>query len=116
MSLKHLGIWLIIAFGASSLPGKARSPSGAAQSAFKLYEQHQHTASADRFDRALKQWQDARILYYAALANRAASREARARQLFQYLVANHPQTQEAAYAQKALEASTTSPAQVGPHS
>jgi len=73
------------------------------RSALNLYNQQKYAAAADAFERIIQTSSpNPTLYYYAALANRGSNRELRANQLFKYLVANYPNTQEAIYAQKAL--------------
>jgi len=71
--------------------------------AWKLYTQRQYAASAAAYETCLSAGHlDARVCYCAALANREAQRAARAKQLFDYLIANFPQSAEAGLAKSAL--------------
>lgn len=72
------------------------------KSAFTLYEQHNYSAAAASFERLLQRNPNARLCYYAALANRASAKELRAQQLFQYVISNYPNTLEASYCKQAL--------------
>lgn len=73
----------------------------AMSNAWTLYNQHKYPASADAFEALIKSsTPNARLYYYAALSNRACSRNARAKQLAQYIVANFAGSTEAGYAQK----------------
>lgn len=73
----------------------------ATPSAYTLYAQQNYAASADAFETLIRSSRpDARLYYYAVLANRACNRGARARQLSQYITANFPGTTEATYAAK----------------
>src|SRR4029077_19951740 len=62
-----------------------------------------YAQSADAFETLLRTSQcDARVYYYAALANQAAKRDARAKQLFAYIATNFHGTAEAQNAMKVL--------------
>ncbi len=80
----------------------------ALRSAWALYNQHKLAASADAFETLIRtSAPNARLYYYAALACRGNNRNARAKQLCQYLIANFPTTTEADYAQKMYPGSGT---------
>lgn len=71
------------------------------QSAYTLYGQRNYAASADAFEALIRSSApNARLYYYAVLANRACNRGARARQLSQYIIANFAGSTEATYAAK----------------
>lgn len=73
------------------------------QNALNLYNQRQYAAAADAFERVIKTSRpNARLYYYAALANSASLRQTRAKQLFEYIAVHYAGTQEASYAQNAL--------------
>jgi hypothetical protein len=73
------------------------------QVAYTLYQLKQYAASADKYETILRTAApEARLYYYAALANRESGRTARAKQLFQYVATNFSTTAEAGYAQTAL--------------
>jgi Calpain family cysteine protease len=66
-----------------------------------LYSQQKYAASADAFESLIRtSTPNARLYYYAALANRGSNRFGRAKQLCQYVITNFPGSGEAAYAQK----------------
>lgn len=79
-------------------PAQAQDAAGA----WKLYGQRQYAASADAFEKVFpKAPPSSRLYYYAGLANREAQRTARARQLFDYVIANFATSPEAALAKAA---------------
>lgn len=66
-----------------------------------LYTQHQYVQCADAFDALIKtSAPNARLYYHAALANRACNRNARAKQLCQYIATNFRAAPELGYVQK----------------
>ncbi len=70
-------------------------------SAWALYSEQKYAASADAFESLIRSSApNARIYYYAALANRGSNRMGRAKQLCLYIIANFPKSPEAAYASK----------------
>ncbi len=72
-----------------------------AADAYALYAQQKYVASADAFENLIHSSPpNARLYYYAVLANRAGNRSARARQLSLYITTNFPNTTEATYAAK----------------
>jgi|GEM_PF-518543 len=85
-------------------PAGAQSGSGQAptmQSAWALYTKNQFKESADAFEQVLKTSKpNARLYYYAAMANFRSSNRARARQLCQYIVQNFGGTTEAVHSAK----------------
>ena len=100
-SKKFLSIGLLVIATSCQLSASAQAP-GSEQDAFSLYSAHRYAAAADSFERLIRTKPSPRLCYYAALSNRASSREMRAMQLFQYVVTNYPHTTEAAYAQQGL--------------
>lgn len=69
--------------------------------AWDLYNQKKFAASADAFEALIKSsTPNARLYYYAALANRACNRNARGKQLCQYIASTFVGSTEASYAQK----------------
>lgn len=69
--------------------------------AYALYNQQKYAQAADAFEALIRTaTPNARLYYYAVLANRGSNRMARAHQLCQYLVANFPSTTEASYAER----------------
>jgi hypothetical protein len=103
MSSKYcaLGLALIITLS-SQMAFAQPASSGGDQLAMGLYSQHKYAAAAVEFEKLIHAAPSARLCYYAALANRASSKEMRARQLFQYVVTSYPRSLEAGYAQQAL--------------
>ncbi len=76
----------------------------AVRNAWALYTQQKYAASADAFESLIKtSTPNARLYYYAAMANKSCNRTERAKQLNQYVATNFPGSPEAAYAQKALK-------------
>lgn len=84
-------------------PVMAQSDAGT-QNAINLYNQHSYASAADAFEVELKKaTPNARLYYYAAMANKECNRSARAKQLFDYLIKNFPTTGEGRYAQQAIK-------------
>jgi hypothetical protein len=75
------------------------------RSAWALCTQQKYAASADAFEALIRAaTPNARLYYYAAVANRSANRTARAKQLADYVINNFPNTAESAQAQKMFPA------------
>lgn len=73
-----------------------------AVSAWKLYTLKQYDASANAFEKVFTTAKpEPRLYYYAGLANTAAHRNARAKQLFDYVITNFAGTPECELARKA---------------
>ena len=73
----------------------------ALRSAWALYTQQKYRESSDAFEALIaNSTPSARLYYYAALANRACNRSARAKQLCQYIATTFASSPEAAYAQR----------------
>jgi hypothetical protein len=72
------------------------------RNAISLYTQHNYSAAASAFEPIIQKNPSPGLCYYAALSNRACAKEARARQLFQYVVQNYPKSVEASYCKQAL--------------
>ncbi len=73
----------------------------ALRSAWSLYNAQKYRESSDAFEALIaSSTPNARLYYYAALANRACNRTARAKQLCQYISTTFASAPEAAYAQK----------------
>lgn len=73
----------------------------ALRSAWALYGQNKYRESADAFEALIASSSpNARLYYYAAISLRAANRNARAKQICQYVATNFPASQEAAFAKK----------------
>lgn len=83
-------------------PAVAQSSPAALEQATYLYSKGKFAAAADSFERIIRVQPTARACYYAALSCRSSGREARAQQLFQYIVTNFPSSQEAAICKTAL--------------
>lgn len=80
----------------------------AMRNAWLLYTQRKFGGAADGFESLLaSQPPSARLYYYAALANREAGRQLRAKQLFEYIAAHFAKSQEATYAQQQLHAKSS---------
>lgn len=85
----------------------------ALRNAYALYCQQKYAISADAFELLLrKSTPNARLYYYAALANKGANRTARAKQLCQYVIANFSSSAEAKSARTMFDASTAAAASV----
>lgn len=83
---------LLVGLPACAADQKITSP-------YTLYSQQNYAAASDGFESLMRTSPpNARLYYFAVLANRACNRNARARQLSQYIVTNFPGTTEAAYA------------------
>lgn len=100
MLAKSPWLELVVAFTISCCGSAAFAQNGA--DPFALYEQHKYAQAADRFEQLIKTNPSARVCYYAALSCRAAARQNRSRQLFEYVVSTYGGTTEASYAQQAL--------------
>lgn len=98
-ALKSYAILALIAASvAQAYPAEAEDAVGA----WKLYGQKQYDASANAFEKVFTTAKpEARLYYYAGLANSAARRNARAKQLFDYVIANFAGTPEAELAKTA---------------
>lgn len=92
-----LAALFIMPFCVSSVNGQADTAPNSS-SAWALYTANKFADSADMFEAVLKKSSpSARLYYQAAIANYAANRRARARQLCTYVVKNFKSTQEAAH-------------------
>lgn len=94
---------LSIAFLQTTLFTFAAGPvdESALRNAWALYNQQKYAASADAFEKLISSsTPNARLYYYAALAVRSDNRNARAKQLCQYIVTNFPKAAEVANVQK----------------
>lgn len=78
-----------------------------AQAAINLYKQKQFIPAADAFEKIIKRQCTATYCYYAALSSRAAHRELRAKQLFEYVVKAFPTSVEASYCKKVIGSPAT---------
>ncbi len=77
------------------------------RNAWSLYGQQKFAASADAFEAIIRtSAPSARLYYFAVLANRGCGRNARAKQLSDYVTAHFPTTQESAFCQKLFPTST----------
>ncbi len=97
ISLTHflLPTVFLLNFNPSS-PAADAVDESALRSAYALYSQQKYAVSADAFELLIrKSTPNARLYYYAALANKGANRTARAKQLCQYVIANFSSTAEA---------------------
>ena len=71
--------------------------------AVQLYNQKAYGPATDAFERLLStSTPEPNLYYYAALANLGIRQEARAKQLFQYIVTNFPRSVQASYSRTAL--------------
>lgn len=96
---KILGGLLLPALAVTIGPALAQDSAGA----LKLYTDKQYPQAAEAFERLLNSGKtDARTYYYAALANLAARRNLRAKQLFDYVIAAFPSSQEAGLSKSAM--------------
>jgi hypothetical protein len=81
----------------------AENKNSDASLALQLYNQKAYGPATDAFERLIRtSTPEPNLYYYAALANQGSLQEARAKQLFQYIVTNFPQTLWARYAKLAL--------------
>ncbi|HMY56378.1 MAG TPA: hypothetical protein PK671_25640, partial [Candidatus Obscuribacter sp.] len=81
----------------------------ALRSAWSLYTAQKYRESADAFEALIaSSTPNARLYYYAALALRACNRNARAKQLCQYIANNFPSTQEAGFAARLFPGTVSS--------
>jgi hypothetical protein len=86
-------------------PANGTAVASSMRNAQSLYNQHRYGPAVAAFERLIQTSSpNPTLYYYAALANSACGKQARARQLFQYLAANFSATQEGTYAAKALSA------------
>jgi hypothetical protein len=73
----------------------------AVRNAWNLYTLQKYAESSDAFEALIRtSTPNARLYYYAALANKGANRKARAKQLCDYITTNFPNSSESAYVQK----------------
>jgi hypothetical protein len=93
-------------FGIASALAQAPTPADV-KAAQTLYQQKQYAAAADAFEKIIAHQSTASNCYYAALSNRAARRETRARQLFEYVAKNFPTSVEASYCKQVIGTSGT---------
>lgn len=84
-----------------------------AQAAINLYKQKQYIRAADAFEKIIRRQCNATYCYYAALSSRAAHREMRAKQLFEYVVKAFPTSVEASYCKKVIGSPATADMQEG---
>lgn len=110
----HLGLQLkkacltsiaiaLIAASQPILPTSAAGPTDetALRAAWGLYTQQKYVPAADAFEKLIStSTPNARLYHYAILANRAANRTVRAKQLGQYVITNFSTSQEAQFAAK----------------
>ncbi|MFA6210523.1 MAG: C2 family cysteine protease [Candidatus Obscuribacterales bacterium] len=86
----------IAAFSAVAILQACPAHAEDAVGAWKLYQQKQYEASANAFEKVFPTVKpEARLYYYAGLANSAARRNARAKQLFDYVITNFASSPEA---------------------
>lgn len=85
-------------------PGVRANPVAvSAARALELYNSKQFVAASDAFEQVIKtSAPEPRLYYYAALANKGALREPRARQLYQYICQYFAQSPECTLAKMAL--------------
>ncbi|MBC8000858.1 MAG: hypothetical protein IAF58_23120 [Leptolyngbya sp.] len=110
----HLGLQLkkacltsiaiaMIAASLLILPMSAAGPTDetALRAAWGLYTQQKYVPAAEAFEKLISvSTPNARLYHYAILANRAANRTVRAKQLGQYVITNFSTSQEAQFAAK----------------
>ncbi len=98
--LLHFALFVLVTT-ACSLPASAADSEFA--QAVGLYNGRQYAQAAQLFERCLKQAPaNVAVIYYCALSHNGAGNRARARQLYQHIVATFPGTQYAGQARKAL--------------
>ncbi|QQR59592.1 MAG: hypothetical protein IPG59_08925 [Candidatus Melainabacteria bacterium] len=100
--MKKLALFLGLAGIVSiNLPAWAADAGPTAASALAKYNEKKYVESADAFESVLKTSPPSvQLCYHAALANFAANRRGRSRQLCQYIVQNFGTTREANFAKK----------------
>jgi hypothetical protein len=111
-STRWWAILLIAGFFLSgpSAIGAGPADEAAMRNAWNLYNQQKYAAASDAFDALIRTASpNARLYYYAALANRAGNRMARAKQLTQYIITNFPSATEASYARNLFSGAQASP-------
>ncbi|MBX9952753.1 MAG: hypothetical protein K2Y39_26495 [Candidatus Obscuribacterales bacterium] len=94
---------VVMLFSNSILVAAAAGPVNetALRNAWALYTQQKYRESADAFEALIaSSTPSARLYYYAALSLRACNRNARAKQLCQYISTNFPSALEASFAAK----------------
>jgi hypothetical protein len=75
---------------------------------WSLFKAHDYAGAASAFESIAASGRlDANVVYYAALANQQIYKEARARQLFAYVISAFPNSTQATYAQTRLGASNS---------
>lgn len=111
MAKLRLVLPLLLALAQCASPALADNVQASeAKAAIELYNQKQYVPAVTAFEKIIARQATANYLYYAALSNRAAHREMRAQQLFQFIVKSYPNSMEATYAKQALASSPNVPA------
>lgn len=101
--LPCIGLFAQIACATESHKPAVDGKSADLSSPWKLFEQQNYAQAADGFENLIRtQSPNARLYYYAAVANKQSQRTARAKQLFDYIVKYFPNTAEGKYAQQIL--------------
>jgi len=121
MSVKRSGLPRSLAFAvalavSAGLETNWHTPAAADDSpvlkAYNLYNQKKYGPAADAYEAIIRTaTPEPRLYYYAALANQAAGRKARAGQLFSYIATNFGNSQEGQLSRGALGMASTPTAQ-----
>ncbi len=99
--LKSAAWLLLCSYSALAVSAAGPVSETALRSAWALYTAQKYRESSDAFEALIgSSTPNARLYYYAALANRACNRTARAKQLCQYISTNFPASQEAGMARR----------------
>lgn len=97
--VKAAAVLLLMSNSILSAPAAGPVNEASLRSAWALYNAQKYRESADAFEALIAaSTPNPRLYYYAALSLRACNRNARAKQLCQYISANFPSTQEASFA------------------
>jgi hypothetical protein len=105
--VKAAAVLIILTQSGLAVSAAGPADESAVRTAWALYNQQKYAESADAFEAVIKtSTPNARLYYYAALANKSSNRVARAKQLSQYVIANFAGSAEAASAQKLFADST----------
>ena len=99
LSTAPLAVWAADSNAASGAPTM--------RAAWQLYSAHKYAESANAFEALIRtSAPNAQLYYYAALANRDGGHSLRAKQLFEYIVKNFPNTTEAKFSSQMVPAQT----------
>lgn len=107
--LKVAAVLMLMSNAIVSAPAAGPVNESALRSAWALYNAQKYRESADAFEALIAaSTPNPRLYYYAALSLRACNRNARAKQLCQYIATNFPSTQEASFAARLFPDATSS--------